>query len=136
MVVFVSNDHLHVKETIFRLVDASYKAPVCVLLVGMGNAPFKALRSINMDYRQHHAYPGNMQYLFKLSTAGKWDQIVNKTSNMEYRGYKASRQVASFVRMHDYKDDVDACAEALLRGIPKDVVKFWKSKGVKPEILK
>ncbi len=50
LVILLSNDHIDIQETIYSIVEASHKAPLSIIIIGLGSgSAFKALRSIRME---------------------------------------------------------------------------------------
>ncbi|XP_078393531.1 copine-7-like [Cetorhinus maximus] len=92
-------------ETRDAIVEAS-RLPMSVIVVGVGNADFTDMRTLDGD-------DGNL-----LST----------------RGQAAARDIVQFVPFRDFKKaPASALAKCVLAEVPKQVVEFYASQGVGPE---
>ena len=92
------------QDTIDELVEASF-LPISVIIVGIGGGNF-----------------GNMD-------------ILDADDNPLYdrRGRKADRDLVQFVPFNNYKNDPPKLAEQVLEEIPRQVVEYYKHKGIRPK---
>ncbi|XP_078064370.1 copine-6-like, partial [Mustelus asterias] len=95
-------------ETRDAIVEASH-LPMSVIIVGVGNADFTDMRTLDGD-------DGTL-----LST----------------RGQAADRDIVQFVPFRDFKKaPASALAKCVLAEVPKQVVEFYASQGIAPEPYK
>lgn len=132
LIIITPNDHINVRETIFKLVEASHKSPTSVLIFGIGNfSSFRTLQSINTDTtvteiegRLERGVPMRDFDSKEKKIPFKLGQIT-ATCDLIFKGLRASRDVATFVRLNDYCD-VESCVENAMRSIPKQLCKYLK----------
>ena len=114
--ILVSNDHIDVSETILKLVEASHKAPISVIILGLGSgSSFKTLRSINMDAKR--VKDSKIQY--RLT-----DPLPQ--TNLQFKGLRAARSVCTFVRVNDFPS-LDAACEAAIKNLPQQVCRYFRA---------
>ena len=91
-------------NTVDALVEASF-LPISVIIVGIGNGDF-----------------GNMG-------------ILDADDNPLYdkNGRKANRDLVQFVPFSQFKNDPPKLAEQVLEEIPKQVIEYYKYKGIQPK---
>jgi hypothetical protein len=113
LVLIIPNDHINVRETIFKFVEASHKAPLSIVIFGIGNASsFKTLRSINMNTKlteiNEKIEPGvPMRDYDDLQKAVQFKLAVGKlptSSDLIFKGLRAVRDVVTFVRLNDFEN--------------------------------
>jgi hypothetical protein len=133
LVLIIPNDFINVRETIFKFVEASHKAPLSIVIFGIGNASsFKTLRSINMNTKlteiNEKMEPGvpmrdydDLQKTIQF----KIGEMPHTTSDLIFKGLRAVRDVVTFVRLNDF-ENVESCVEKALKDIPKQMCKFMR----------
>jgi hypothetical protein len=90
-------------RTIDALVEASY-LPISVIIIGIGYADFS-----NMDILDADDKP-----LF------------------DKNGRKAGRDLVQFVPFYQYQNDGARLAEQVLEEVPRQIVEYYKMKGIQP----
>jgi hypothetical protein len=90
-------------RTIDALVEASY-LPLSVIIIGIGHADFS-----NMD-------------VLDADDSPLYDR----------NGKKAARDLVQFVPFYQYQNDGTKLAEQVLEEVPRQVVDFYKMKGIPP----
>ncbi|KAG2379489.1 hypothetical protein C9374_006606 [Naegleria lovaniensis] len=134
LVILIPNDFIHVEETIYKYVEASHKAALSILVIGVGSGcSFKTHRSINFN---NDVFSNNSSCSSGVGSSGgerksiqyRIQSTLPTTSDLQYRGLKASRNCVTFVRLNDY-ETVNEAIEAALKDIPKQVCRYMKMKG-------
>ena len=134
LVIMIPNDYIHVEETIYKFVEASHKAALSIIIIGVGSGcSFKTHRSINMDV---DAVSNISSCSSAVGSSGgerksiqfRIQQTIPTTSDLQYRGLRAARSCVTFVRLNDY-ETVNEAIEAGLKDIPKQVCRYMKMKG-------
>lgn len=117
LILIISNDHIDIQETIYNLVGASHKAPLSVIILGVGTrSAFKTLRSINWNVKKQ--LDSKIQTRFNMG-------VPHVKSNLQFKGLWAARDVCTFVRLGDYESVEEAC-EVALSNIPQQVCRFYR----------
>ncbi|KAL0477021.1 Cpne8 [Acrasis kona] len=132
LIIITPNDHINIRETIFKFVEASHKSPMSIIIFGIGNfSPFRTLSSINMNTNVTEI-GGVMEigvpmrdFESKKKTIPYKLGPIATTCDLIFRGLRANRDVVTFVRLNDYTD-VESCVEDALRSVPKQLCKFLK----------
>ncbi|KAL9656644.1 hypothetical protein ABK040_002915 [Willaertia magna] len=127
LVIMVPNDFIHVEETIYKYVEASHKAALSIIVIGVGSgSSFKTHRSINLNTKVVSNVGSNSSD--RKSLQFRVMSKIPTTSDLQYRGLRAARDCVTFVRLNDY-ETVSEAAEAALRNIPSQVCRYMKMKG-------
>jgi len=118
LVIMVSNDHIDIQETIYSIVEASHKAPLSVIILGMGSgSAFKALRSIRMESKpsdEPEVAPDQRQ----------WD-YVPQTNYLQFKGLRAARDMCVFTRVNDFPS-IEAAVEHSVSRISQHLCRFFR----------
>lgn len=104
LVILTDGAIVDIDETITQIVLAS-ELPLSIIIIGIGDAEFGAMEKLDAD----------KEPLFST----------------QYRTYQ-SRDIAQFVPLNDYKHDLNLLAQEVLKEIPKQMVDYFKSKGIQP----